>query len=35
MVNPRACARLRSPVTANSRPMMIATIHAGEVELDQ
>src|SRR6476620_10019891 len=25
---PRACASVRSAVTANSRPMMIATIHA-------
>ena len=29
IATPRAWARLRRPVTANSRPMMTATIHAG------
>ena len=29
IVAPRAWARLRRAVTANSRPMMMATIHAG------
>ena len=29
MMTPRDCARLRSPVTASSRPMMTAAIQAG------
>ena len=29
MTSPRENARLRSPVTANSRPMITTTIHAG------
>ena len=29
MISPRVKARLRSPVTANSRPMITATIQAG------
>ena len=36
MPTPRACAMLRSTVTANSRPMITATIHAGaRSELDE